>query len=151
MTSYSQSLALGQSSTARNHAKSHCTSEPTWTSSDQILASLKDSITIMYDSDAVSVNDMWTTFRDTLQTSAATHIPHKQSKTKDKHPWIGLDLKKLMKKQQRYYKIMKNPQHAQQYLELKHRVQKKSRWAYWNYVEGIVTPGEHEDDHQSRK
>ena len=56
------------------------------------MASLKDSITIMYDSDAVSVNDMWTTFRDTLQASAATHIPHKQSKTKDKHPWIGRDL-----------------------------------------------------------
>ena len=108
----------------------------------------------MYDSDAVNVNDMWTTFRDTLQTSAATNIPHKQSKPKDKHPWIGRDLKKLMKKQQRYYKIMKktgDPQHAQQYLELKHRVQKKSRRAYWNYVEGIVTPGEHESDHQSRK
>ena len=50
------------------------------------MASLKDSITIMCDSDAVNVNDMWTTFRDTLQTSAATNIPHKQSKTKDKHP-----------------------------------------------------------------
>ena len=58
------------------------------------MESLKDSITIMYDSDAVNVNDMWTTFRDTLQTSAATNIPHKQSKPKDKHPWIGLDLKK---------------------------------------------------------
>ena len=23
--------------------------------------------------------------------------------------------------------------------------------AYWNYVEGIVTPGEHESDHQSRR
>ena len=118
------------------------------------MASLKDSITIMHDSDAVNVNDMWTTFRDTLQTSAATNIPHKQSKPKDKHPWIGRDLQKLMKKQQRYYKIMKktgDPQHAQQYLELKHRVQKKSRRAYWNYVEGIVTPGENEGDHQSRK
>ena len=49
---------------------------------------------------------------------------------------------------------MKNtgdPQHAKQNLELKHRVQKKSRRAYWNYVEGIVTPGEREKDHQSRK
>ena len=44
-----------------------------------------------------------------------------------------------------------DPQHAQQYLELKHRVQKKFRRAYWNYVEGIVTLGEHESDHQSRK
>ena len=57
------------------------------------MALLKDSITIRYDADAVSVNDMWTTFRDTLQTSAATHVPHKQSTPKDKHPWIGRDLK----------------------------------------------------------
>ena len=58
------------------------------------MALLKDSITIMYDSDAVNVNDMWTKFRDTLQTSAAKHTPHKQSKPKDKHPWIGQELKK---------------------------------------------------------
>ena len=60
--------------------------------SDKAL--LKDSITIIYDSDAVNVNDMWTKFRDTLQTSAAKHIPHKQSKPKDKHPWKGQEIKK---------------------------------------------------------
>ena len=33
------------------------------------MASLKDSITIMCGTDAVNVNDMWTRFRDTLQTT----------------------------------------------------------------------------------
>ena len=105
----------------------------------------------MYESEAVNVNEMWS---DSLQASAITHIPHKQTKPKDKNPWIGQELKNPMKKQQRYYKIKKmtgDPQHAQQYLELEHLVQKQTRQAYWNYVEGIVTPGEKKNYHQSRK
>ena len=125
-----------------------------WDLIRQDMAALKETITCMYKADAVNVNDMWIKFKDTLQTSATNHIPHKQSRPNDKHPWIGQELKKLMKKQQRYYKIKKktgDPQHAQQYIELKHLVQKKSRQAYWNYVEGIVTPGEQENEHHSRK
>ena len=118
------------------------------------MAQLRDSISTMYDARAENVNDMWITFRDTLQANIATHIPHKQTESKDKHPWIGPELKRLTRKQHRYYKQKKktgDPLHAQKYMELKHLVQKRTRQAYWDYVEGIVTPGEQENEHNSRK
>ncbi|MEW8547734.1 MAG: endonuclease/exonuclease/phosphatase family protein, partial [Candidatus Thiodiazotropha sp.] len=116
------------------------------------MASLKD--TIHSKQESTSVDDLWILFRDTLQASIRSHIPHRQSKTKDGYPWIGPELKRLMRRQQRYYKLKKktgDPQHIQQYLELKHQVQKFTRQAYWKYVEGIVTPGEQETEHTSMK
>ena len=68
------------------------------------MAQLRDSISNRYDARAENVNDMWITFRDTLQASITTHIPHKQTKSNDKHPWIGPELKRLTRKQHRYYK-----------------------------------------------
>ena len=116
------------------------------------MSLLKSTISTMHET--ASVNDMWILFRDTLQSSITSNISYRQSKTKYGYPWIGPELKRLMRKQHRYYKTKKktgDPQHIQQYVELKHLVQKRTRQAYWNYVEEIVRLREHEAEHISMK
>ena len=108
----------------------------------------------MYNSKTTGVNEMWEKFRDTLQHSINNHIPHRQSRSKDGYPWIGPELKKMMKRQHCYYKIKKttgDPQHVKRYLDLKHQVQKRQRQAYWEYVGGIVTPQDKENEYAGMK
>lgn len=114
---------------------------------------LRDQMKVMYQSNT-KVNEMSETFKDSLLSSIDKHIPHRRSKPKDSYPWIGPDLKKLINKQHRAYKIKKktgDPQHVQQYINIKHQVQKKSRKAYWNYIEDVVTPREEDRPYAGMK
>ena len=99
-----------------------------WEPRKEDMKSLHKYMEAMYNSKTTGVNEMWEKFRDTLQHSINCHIPHRQSRSKDGYPWIGPELKKMMKRQHRYYKIKKktgDPQHVKCYLDLKHQVQKR--------------------------
>ena len=93
-----------------------------WEPMKEDMKSLHKDMEAMYNS-TTGVNEMWEKFRDTLQHSINSHIPHRQSRSIDGYPWIGPELKKMMKQQHRYYKIKKktgDPQHVEPYLDLKH-------------------------------
>ena len=62
---------------------------------------------VMHNSETTGVNEMWENFRDTLQHRINSHIPHHQSRSKYGYPWIGFELKKMMKRQHRFYKLKK--------------------------------------------
>ena len=79
-----------------------------WGEIKEDMKALNESITSLYSSDTTDVNTMWEHFKDTLQTSLKSHIPHRRAKTKDGYPWIGPELKKLIRKQHRLYKLKKN-------------------------------------------
>ena len=106
-------------------------------------------IATLYKSDT-SVSKMWE-ISDSLSTSIKTHIPHRLSESEDKLPWIGLELKKkLIRKQHRAYKTKKktgDPCYIQRYMAIKHQVQKRTRKAYCDYIEEIVTPGPQENQY----
>ena len=79
------------------------------------MKSLHKDMEAMHNSKTTGVNEMWEKFRDTLQHSINSHIPRRQSRSKDGYPWIGPELKKMMKHLHRYYKINKktgDPQHV---------------------------------------
>ena len=125
-----------------------------WGAIKEDMKALNESITSLYSSDTTDVNTMWKHFKDTLQTSLKSHIPHRRAKTKDGYPWIGPELKKMIRKQHRLYKLKKktgDPSHKQKYLEIKHLVQRRTRQAYWVYVESIVKPHERETEYTSMK
>ena len=125
-----------------------------WGEIKEDMKALKESITSLYSSDTTDVNTIWEHFKDTLQTSLKSHIPHRRAKTKDGYPWIGPELKKLFRRQHRLYKLKKktgDPTHKQKYLEIKHLVQRRTRQAYWVYVESKVTPQERETEYTSMK
>jgi len=86
---------------------------------------------------------MWTYFQTNLDNSIKNNIPHKTAKNKDGYPWINRDLKRLIRKRDRSYKRKKksgNKADKNKYEKLKHETQRQLRKAYWQYVEGIVTP-----------
>ena len=125
-----------------------------WEKIKEDMKILNKNMESLYNPDTTDVNAMCENFRDILQTSLKSHIPRRKARTKDGCPWIGPDLKKLIRKQPRLYKLKKktgDPNQKQRYLEIKHLVQRRTRQAYWNYVENIVTPQEKETEYTSMK
>jgi len=125
-----------------------------WDNIREDLKSLTSKIKDLYDSCAPNVNEMWETFRETISDSVKNNIPHRQTRHKDGYPWIGPDLKRLIKKQGKLYKTKKktgDPYHKQRYLDIKHQVQKLTRQAYWTYIEDIVTPKEDDQKYTGMK
>ena len=99
-----------------------------WEPMKEDIRSLHNDMEVMYNSETTGVNEMLENLRDTLQHSISSHIPYHQSKQKDGYPWIGPELKKMLKRLHRYYKTKKktgDPQHDKRYLDLRHQVQKR--------------------------
>ena len=70
-------------------------------------------------------------------------IPTRMTKTKERPPWISLEIRRLLRKQRRLFEKQKGSAYAsrasQHYRSLKAFVQRSIRKAYWQYVEGIIT------------
>ena len=91
------------------------------------------------------INIMWTKFQSDLEMSIKKNIPSKTAKKKDGFPWITRDIKRLIKKRDRWYRRQKKSRHNQditKYKDLKRQTQQELRKAYWKYVDGIVSTSE---------
>jgi hypothetical protein len=74
------------------------------------------------------VNNMWNIFQIKLEESIKSNIPHKTAKQKDGCPWINRDLKRLIRKRDRWYKRKKksgNKNDATKYKQLKQETQRQ--------------------------
>ena len=98
------------------------------------------------------VNEMWNVFQQGLEERINKNIPHKTKRSKDGLPWMTTELRKLIKKHDRLYKKKKSadPKHIEEFKNIKHLVQKKSRHAYWNNVEGLISPNEEKKSNSAR-
>ena len=84
-----------------------------------------------------STEEIWTHFRDKLQTAIKDHIPHKQARVKGNKPWVSPALRRLIKKRDRIIKKMRKQgteELKQQSKQLRREVQGQLRRAYWNYL-----------------
>ncbi|CAG2244129.1 unnamed protein product [Mytilus edulis] len=100
------------------------------------------------------VNEMWNCFKTTITKAVKDHIPHKTAKTKDGHPWVTMETKRLIRKRDRLYKKSKksgNTSIAKKYKEVKHQVQKSIRKSYWEYIESIILPPQDETNFGTMK
>ena len=96
----------------------------------------------MYDQN-MSVDLLWTHFQTNLEESIERNVPKKTAKKKDSSPWITPDIKRLIRKRDRWYKRKqksKNSRDIAKFKELKRITQREIRKAYWKYIDGIVTP-----------
>jgi ATP-dependent helicase YprA (DUF1998 family) len=96
------------------------------------------------------VNEMWCVFKNHLEEIVKKHVPHKIAKTKESLPWITPDIRKLIRKRDRLYKQNKksgNTTTAKKFKDIKRKVQRELRRAYWNYIEEIVTPQENDNQY----
>ena len=55
-----------------------------------------------------STEELWTLFRDKLQTAIKDHIPHKQARVKENKPWVSPAFRRLIKKRDRVFKKMRS-------------------------------------------
>ena len=118
-----------------------------WNNMQNDITSILDQRLQMFRDPDCNVNTMWEFFKQTLSKSAKQHIPQKNSKDKDRQPWINRDIKKNLKRLHRLFKKKKKTgdhQTQEQYNNLKHHTQKITRQAYWKYIENVVTPDESE-------
>ena len=103
-----------------------------------------DKIRLMNDA-GKSVTSMWSFFRDGLEKSVNSNVPHKTARSKNGLPWVSQDLRRLIKKRDRAYRRMKKSAHASdttKFKELKRTVQRGLRRAYWRHIESIVSPSD---------
>ena len=106
-----------------------------WASFEKLLTVTAQKLQSNYESATADV--LWKIFKDDLLLGIHLYIPTKTCKQRDGLPWINNELRKLMNKRDRLYTKQKNsPEH----LELKRLVQLKTRRAYWDYIEGMITP-----------
>ena len=119
------------------------------------MNALNESITSLYSSDTTDVNTMWEHFKDTLHTSLKSHLPHMIAKKRDGYQWIGPELKKLIRKQHRLYKLKNNNNRRSNPQAEIPGDQAPSTEAYptglLGNVQSIVTPQEKETEYTSMK
>ena len=71
-----------------------------------------------------STEELWTLFRDKLQTAIKGHIPHKQARVKGNKPWVSPALRRLIKKRDRVFKKMRKQGTEELKQQNKHCVEK---------------------------
>ena len=92
-----------------------------------------------------STEALWQSLKEGILSGIETFIQHKRTKSKDSCPWIDHKLKTLLRRKNRAYKKSKatgRTTDEQRFQDLKRTAQKELRQAYWQYIEGIVTPQE---------
>ena len=112
--------------------------------------------------DTVGVSQLWTTLKEAFNEAMELFVPHKLCKPRDGLPFITTELKRLMRKRDRVFFQMKKLQRSVsnhdraahlrlKHTDLKHKVQKEIRRAYWTYVESIITPLEIEKNQSNKR
>jgi hypothetical protein len=95
------------------------------------------------------VDDILKKFTVELEKGITQFIPNRMTKTKERPPWITLEIKHLLRKQRRLFEKQKGCAYAsrasQHYRSLKAFVQRAIRKAYWQYIEGIITSNNEEE------
>jgi hypothetical protein len=74
--------------------------------------------------------------------SIKRNVPIKTTRKKDGCPWITSDIKRFIRKRDRWYKPSKKSGHSgdnKKFKDLKRSTQKEIRRAYWKYIDGIVS------------
>ena len=89
------------------------------------------------------IESMWHTLKHLIETGTDMFIPTKKAKRKDSPPWIDADIKRLIRKRNKYFTIKNKthcPKDIKHYKALKREVQRKIRQNYWTYIEELFQP-----------
>ena len=90
-----------------------------------------------------TIEELWITLRNGLLVGTNQFIPQKTVKDKEWSPWIDKNLQKLIKRKKRAFTASKKTGKIhleQKFQQLKRKVQKELRHAYWKHIENIITP-----------
>ena len=83
---------------------------------------------------------MWICFKTNYDKTVKANIPTKILKKKITHPWISVEIKKMMKKRDRKYRhMLKNRSKVleDEVRTLKKEIRKMTRRAHWDYIHSL--------------
>ncbi|XP_069118880.1 uncharacterized protein [Argopecten irradians] len=87
-----------------------------------------------------NIEEIWHSFKTTLNKSIDKNIPTKHITHKSKLPWITRPIRQLINKSKRLHKQHKSkPEIKHKYKATKSELQKQTRNAYLNYLEKMIT------------
>ena len=72
-----------------------------------------------------NVEELWSKFKHSIAQVVDKYIPHKHTKARQGLPWMNQNIKRLMRKRDRLYKLCKNSFSEANYAEfksLKHKI-----------------------------
>ena len=89
------------------------------------------------DDPSISINEMWSSFKNELHNAVEKYIPSKQARKKNRLPYVDSKLRRLTRKRNKLHR-KKDPR----YRTIKHAVQSKLRATHWRYIEDVITPSD---------
>jgi len=122
------------------------------------LTALKEELHILHTIDDTmtpeeNVEQLWSKFKASISQVVDKYIPHKLTKKRSCLPWINQNIRKLIRKRDRLYKLCKVSFSEAKYADfksLKHLVQKEIRSAYWSYTTTLIAPETHSHLNQKK-
>ena len=93
-----------------------------------------------------NVEQLGSKFKVSIVQVVDKYIPHKLAKKRGGLPWINQNIRRLIRKRDRLYKLCKVSFSEAKYADfksLKHLVQKEIRSAYWTYTNNLIAPETH--------
>ena len=109
----------------------------------------KTYLKIQKETEVASTDHLWNIFKGDLLQAVTQHIPHKLTSKRDRPPWIGGNIRRMMNTRNRLHKkiktakdIIKKEEMMTKMKDLKHTIRKETRAAYWSYIESIIVPNE---------
>ncbi|XP_060582784.1 uncharacterized protein LOC132739146 [Ruditapes philippinarum] len=121
--------------------KIHLYNKADWDGLMLHMPNLHDSLTRSKSYSNKSVEKLWQTISSSIEEGVNTFIPSKWSSSKNKLPWIKVNLKRLYRKRNKAYKQYKSHnsnKSREKYLSIKNLCRKETKLAYQNYLEDIL-------------
>ena len=106
-------------------------------------------------SNSEDFDTLWTKFKGKIHELMEKYIPQKQPRVNKVHkPWIDKHVKALQRKRNKLFKRQRATHRAKDishFRQMKAKVQRAERHAYWKHVENIINLGDPESDHRISK
>ena len=106
-------------------------------------------------SNSEDIDTLWTKFKGKIHQLMEKYFPQKQLRgNKVFKPWIDKHAKALQRKRNKLFKRQRATHRAKDishFRQMKAKVQRAERQAYWKHVENIIDLGDPESDHRPSK
>ncbi|MEW8548727.1 MAG: reverse transcriptase family protein, partial [Candidatus Thiodiazotropha sp.] len=123
----------------QKHRKIHLFSKADWTMFRSKMKNYQAKFLLEH-SDK-SVDQLWSDLTDNLEKFTDECIPSKVIKGKPSLPWISHEIKRLIRRRDKFYKAYRktgNSQLREKYLSLRHQIRKKIKDSHEAYLEGML-------------
>ena len=111
-----------------------------WDGINSDIQAATNTIKTMYHEDDTAEN-LWATFKNSLQTSIEKNIPSSLARKRTRLPWIDRPLLRLLRRKKKLYRQAKVTRDWSQYCSFQKHCKREIRRAEWQYINKTVQEG----------